>query len=84
MKKHIGKMILGIALLFFFGIIALAFSLLSKNILWKEEHLLTFGVLLAAGGLFLALYRIIDLLENSQTKNAPFGRNCRDTEVTNH
>lgn len=66
MKKHIGKMILGIALLFFFGIIALAFSLLSKNILWKEEHLLAFGVLLAAGGLFLALYRIIDLLETKR------------------
>ncbi|MBQ2830006.1 MAG: hypothetical protein IJF15_03170 [Oscillospiraceae bacterium] len=66
MKKHIAKVILGISLLFFFGIIALAFSLLSKNILWQKEYLLTFGVLLTAGGLFLALYRIIDLLETKR------------------
>jgi len=63
MKKCIGKIISFISVLFWCGLLILLFSLLNGNILWQKEYYFIIAALLLAAGHFLALYRIIDLLE---------------------
>ena len=63
MKKYIGIIVLGLSVLFFCGLLILLCSLLNGNILWQREFCWIIAVLLIVTGHFLALYRIIDLLE---------------------
>jgi len=66
MKKYIGKIVLFISVPFWCGLLILLFSLLNGNILWQKEFYFVIAALLFAAGHFLALYRIIDLLEKKR------------------
>ena len=63
MKKCIGKVILALSILFCCGLLFVVFSLLNGNVLWQREYWGLIALLLIVAGHFLALYRIIDLLE---------------------
>ena len=63
MKKYIAKIVLGLSILFCGGLLILFYSLLNGNVLWQSEYYWLIAILLIVAGHFLALFRIIDLLE---------------------
>ncbi|MBE6962140.1 MAG: hypothetical protein E7445_06765 [Ruminococcaceae bacterium] len=63
MKKYIGKIILMLSFLFCCGLLLVLISLSNDNLLGRSENWGLIALLLIATGHFLALYRIIDLLE---------------------
>lgn len=68
MKKCISKIMLGFAGLFFFTALFVIGAVLTDNMFWHDMEQIVLLALIALSGLFLGMYRIIDLLEERQEK----------------
>lgn len=68
MKKYISKTMIGLSTLFAGIIIYIVVSVLTKEIFFHEFEKFALVGSIALSGLFLGLYRIIDLLETHYKK----------------
>ena len=63
MKKYISKVMLGIAILFLIGVVYYVVYAIGEPAFFREMEQIMLAICIAMFGLFLGLYRIIDLLE---------------------
>lgn len=66
MKKYISKIMFILAVLFFGSAVFVIGGVVSNNIPWHDTEQIILLILIAFSGLFLGLYRIIDLLEKKE------------------
>ena len=66
MKKHVSKILLGISLLSLIGVIYYIIYAIGEPAFFRETEQLFLALYSLMFGLFLGLYRIIDLLEQKQ------------------
>lgn len=66
MKRHISKIMLGIAILSLIAVIYYVIYAIGEPAFFREADQLMLAICMMMFGLFLGLYRIIDLLEQKQ------------------
>ena len=66
MKRHISKIMLGIAILSLIAVIYYVIYAIGEPAFFREADQLMLAIFMMMFGLFLGLYRIIDLLEQKQ------------------
>ncbi|WP_297717797.1 hypothetical protein [Intestinimonas sp.] len=66
MKRHISKIMLGLAMLSLIAVIYYVIYAIGEPAFFREAKQLMLAICTMMFGLFLGLYRIIDLLEQKQ------------------